>query len=215
MELNTGARVVSLPQHKGMKRSAILRLVKNNVDEKTDFLIDGLKANIADALFEEMTNLSEQQALAHHFNIMRAMKVDELKYRDVFDALLTRTWDRFLEKQDEDFLENPTGKIAALIKSLSDRTTNHYKVLINDTRYRFQTLFQRELDWHPLFPDIYYRAFWQALKETNLSYDERCLVVPLFHRFVMDRYGQILLTANRTLIELKIDTTIQLPTSSQ
>ena len=215
MTVNTEAKVIQLPQKEGERATSVLRLARVRVDEKTDFLIDGLKANIADALFEEMADMDEQEAMARHFNIMRAMKVEEEGYRQEFDRLMGLTWTGFIRAMDDQHIEQPFGVVADMISGYATRTTNHYKVLIQELRFRFQTLLHREIDRHPLYPDLYYRAFWQSLGETKLTYEEKVLTVPLFHRFVMDRYGQILSVANRALVEMKVDTTIQAPTSSQ
>ena len=215
MEVEEGAAIIPLPLKNGGTKAAILELVKRQVDDKTGFLLGGLKDNIADALFEEMSSLDEQAALARHFNIMRAMKVSESDYREKFDELINQTWLKFFDEMDTSHISQPAGEICEYIDPLAKRVANHYKVLIQETRYRFQTLLKREIDHHPLIPDIYYRAFWQALESLSLTYEERSFVLPLFHRCVMDRYGQILSVANRTLIDLKVDITIQSPTSSQ
>ena len=110
---------------------------------------------------------------------------------------------------DDSLISEPSGKVSGLAKQLSHRAANHYKVLIQETRRRFQTLLRRTVVLHPLLPEYYYRCFWQSLAELDLTYEERSFVMPLFHRFVMDRYGQIVSTANQTLIELKVDITIQ------
>lgn len=215
MEVKEGAAIIPLPLRNGGTRAAILGLVKKQVDDKTDFLFGGLKENIADALFEEMTSLDEQEALSRHFNIMRAMKVHETVYRDKFDDLINQIWLNFFKKLDASHLNEPSGEVIEQVELLSRRVANHYKVLIAETRFRFQTLLTREIDEHPLMPRFYYIAFWQSLEGLELTYEERSFIMPLFHRFVMDRYGQILAAANRTLIDLKVDITIQPPTSSQ
>lgn len=215
MDFDSGAKVVPLPQKQSDRAAAVLRLVRVRVDERIEFLIDGLKANIADALFEEMDGMEEQQALSRHFNIMRAMKIEEAAYRQAFDELMGQTWVNFADRMDEDHIDQPFGAVADLMHGYSKRVSNHYKVLIQEVRFRFQTLLQREVGRHPLHPDLYYRAFWQSLRATQLTHEEKLLTVPLFHRFVMDRYGQILSVANRSLVEMKVDTTFQLSTSSQ
>ena len=171
----------------------------------------GLRENIADALFEEMRDLEHQNALSHHFNIMRSMKQGEQQYRDKFDQLMDRTWSLFRKEMEESHIAETSGDIVQNINALSKRTTNHYKVLIQETRYRFQTLLKRPIERHPLQPDLYYKCFWQAMSLMDISYQERSYVLALYHRFVMDRYGQVLGVANRTLIELKVDLTVKLP----
>lgn len=209
MEVKLGADVIPLPLKSGGTRAAILSLVQKRVDEKMDFLMCGLKENIADALFEEMAALDEQEALKRHFNIMRVMKVDEVKYQAKFGELTSHLWNTFPVEMDDSLVAEPSGKVAEMTSLLSCRVANHYKVLIQETRRRFQTLLKRTVDSHPLLPEYYYRCFWQSLAQLELTYEERSFILPLFHRFVMDRYGQIVLTANQTLIELKVDITVQ------
>jgi hypothetical protein len=208
MEVKKGALIIPLPLRNGGTQAAILGLVKKQVDDKTDFLITGLKENIADALFEEMGSLNEESALARHFNIMSAMKVDEALYREKFEDLINQIWLNFFSEMDASHVTEPSGEVSEEIDILSRRVANHYKVLIQETRFRFQTLLKRDVDDHPLMPKFYYKCFWQALETLPLSYEERSFILPLFHRFVMDRYGQILATANRTLIDLKVDITV-------
>ncbi len=215
MEVKQGANVIPLPLKSCGSRAAILDSLKKQVDEKTDFLFEGLTENIADALFEEMDQTEDQSTRNHHFNIMRAMKVDEHKCRDKFNQLVSYSWATFMNTMDTSHIAMPSGDVATQITSLSCRVEIHYKVLISEIRHRFQTLLNRDIGEHPLLPELYYRTFWQALFELGLSHGERSCLLLLFHRFVMDRYGQILTVANRTLIELKVEKTLQLPTSSQ
>lgn len=208
MELEDQGNIIPLPLKKGGTRAAILRLVRGKVEEKTDYLLSGLSENIANALFEEMTGINEEEKLARHFNVMRAVKKGGKQYRDKFHNLGDRLWLTLPDEMDESHILQPTGDVLELMDKFSDRTANHYKVLIQETGQRFQTLCRRSLDRHPLCPDLYYRAFWHSISALDLSYEERCLVLVLFHRFVMDRYGQILAVANQTLIELKVDMTV-------
>ena len=73
-------------------------------------------------------------------------------------------------------------------------------MLINEIGGRFSSLLGRELDDHPLCPDVQYLCFWQAIDTLGLSYDERAMLIPLFHRFVMESYGKVLVVTNQTLI---------------
>ncbi|MFT5804256.1 MAG: hypothetical protein ACI9R8_001296, partial [Candidatus Paceibacteria bacterium] len=52
----------------------VVKRIKSVSDLKMSHLFDGLAANVNDALFEEMQAFEEQDALACHFNIMRALK---------------------------------------------------------------------------------------------------------------------------------------------
>ena len=134
------------------------------------------------------------------------MRRDEPAYHAVFSDLMDRTWESFPSGMDESHIEPPIGEVADWIYAMSCRTENHYKVLLQDLRGRFNTLLQDRQMRHPLLPDIYYRAFWQSLHQMDLTYIERRSVLPLFHRFFMDRYGQIVGLANRTMIRFEIDT---------
>ncbi len=214
-EVKQSADIIPLPLKDGGTQAAILGLVKNRVDRKVEYLLSGLKISIADALFEEMTSLNEEEVLAHHFNIMRETRVSEDVYTEAFNEAAEKLWLSFRKGFDDSHLEQPIGKVSDDIKVMSRQVYNHYKVLIKETRFRFQSLLKREINENPLMPEFYYRVFWQSLNELNLTYREKSYVLKLFHRFVMDRYGQILAAANNTLIEMRIDMTRQAPTSNQ
>lgn len=209
-EVNRGADIIPLPLKEGGTQAAILGLVKNRVDRKVEYLLSGLKINIADALFEEMTSLNEEEVLAHHFNIMRETKTAEQIYTEAFNEASEKLWLSFLRGFDDSHIERPIGKVADDTKLMARHVFNHYKVLIRETRYRFQTLLKREIDETPLMPQYFYQMFWQSMAGLNLSYREKSYVLHLFHRFVMDRYGQVLAAANNTLIEMRVDITRQL-----
>lgn len=215
MEVKKTADVVTLPFGKGGNSKAILKLVKDRVDDKTDYLLSGLHENIADALFEEMVDMEEDAARASHFNIMRAMKVEQRVYRGCFAELTDAIWAAFPDGLSEAAVQPMDLDVAEVMTPLCHRVKVHYKVGIRDVRHRFQTLLQRELTIDPMNPDFYYRCFWLAIQEIDIGRNERLLIMPLFHRFVMDRYGQVLSAASRTLIELKVAATDQFPTSNQ
>lgn len=61
-----------------------MRQVKGGVDNKMNYLFDGLLLNVADALFEEMHGMEESRQLDEHFNITRALKVREDVYQEEF-----------------------------------------------------------------------------------------------------------------------------------
>ncbi len=195
------ANVIRLPQVARQRTLAIIKEVKVNVDQRIMHLFDGLAANVADALFEEMWELDEQQALEHHFNVMRALKMQSPEYRAEFSRLLSELWLIFLNRRGEPVLVQPRGIAETVINSFRSRTESHYKVIINDIRARLSGLLRREIDDYPLCPEMLYFCFWQAISKLELRYDERVMLIPLFHRFVMDRYGQVLAIANQTLIE--------------
>ncbi len=195
------AEIIQLPR--GVKSRALSTItdVISNVNRKLDFLLDGLSANVEHALFEEMWGLDEKDALRHHFNVMRALRVNGSDFRKEFYRLQGKVWQIFLGQRVDPVLNPPRGIAETLITTYKRKTESHYKVLISEIRDRFSMLLWRELDDYPLCPDIYYISFWQAIETLGLSYDERVMLIPLFHRFVMDRYGQVLATANQTLIE--------------
>lgn len=180
---------------------AIIKEVKAEVDEKLSYLFDGLAANVVDALFEEMWGLDEKEALKHHFNVMRALKVQSVAYREEFARLMNETWRTFLRTREMPALETPRGFAGTLITSNRKKIDSYHKMLLKDIRLRLSWLLKRELDDYPLQPEILYLCFWQSIGQLDLNYDERVLLIPLFHRFVMDRYGQVLGVVNRTLIE--------------
>ncbi len=215
MEVKKSADIVALPLGKGGNSAVILNLVKDRVDDKMDYLLSGLHENIADALFEEMLEMGADAARTSHFNIMRAMKVEQSRYRQQFRQRSDSIWAAFPTGLTDTALPPMELDVAEVMNPLCHRVRVHYKVGIRDVQQRFQTLLHRDLTINPLSPDFYYRSFWAALQDLELKREERVLIMPLFHRFVMDRYGQVLGAASRTLIELKVAATDQLPTSSQ
>ncbi len=203
--LQQEAKVIDLPQVARKKTLGIIKEVKGNIDSKLSHLFDGLGENIADALFEEMWGLDEQDALEHHFNVMRALKLQSTLYRREFNRLMKEVWLIFLNKREEPVLKQPRGIAETLITTYRSKTENHYKVLIREIRLRLSRLVNRELDDFPLRPEVFYLCFWQSLEQLDLRYDERVMLIPLFQRFVMDRYGQVLAAANQTLIDHSIE----------
>ena len=198
--------MISTRKKNAQRAIAIIREIKAEVDEKLSHLFDGLAANVADALFEEMRDLDEKEALEHHFNVMRALKVQSVAYRKEFDRLMNDTWRIFLRSRDIPIAETPRGIAGTLIDSYRRKIESSHKMLLNDIRLRLSCLLKSELDAYPLRPEILYLCFWQSIEQLDLNYDERVLLLPLFHRFVMDRYGQVLGVVNRTLIEHAVGT---------
>jgi hypothetical protein len=148
-----------------------------------------------------MWGLDEKDALRHHFNVMRALRVNGSDFRKEFYRLQVQVWQIFVGQREKPILNPPRGIAETLITTYKRKTESHYKVLIGEIRDRLSMLLWRELDDYPLCPEIYYICFWQSIETLGLSYDERVMLIPLFHRFVMDRYGQVLAVANQTLIE--------------
>ncbi len=198
------AQIIRLPGVARKRKAGIVREIKARVDSRLDYLFDGLAANVENALFEEMWDMDEEEALRHHFNVMRALKTQSDDYRQEFHRLMNQVWLIFLRKRREPVLHAPKGIAETLIKPYQSRTESHYKVLIKEIRQRFSRLLQREIDDYPLCPEILYLCFWQSITRLDLRYDERVMLIPLFHRFVMDRYGQVLAVANQILSEYGI-----------
>ena len=79
--LQQEAKVIDLPMVAKQRTMDIVTEIRVNMDGRLDHLFDGLGENVADALFEEMWGLDEQDALEHHFNVMRALKLQSDVYR--------------------------------------------------------------------------------------------------------------------------------------
>jgi Protein of unknown function (DUF1631) len=183
---------------------AIIRDVKSEATEKLHYLFDGLAANVADALFEEMWGRDEQEALEYHFNVMRALRVQSVAYRTEFDHLMSESWVAFLRGQGSStagLADDCPGKV---IRSYRNKIESRHKMLLNDIRLRLSGLLKKEVDNYPLCPEILYINFWCSTGQLDLNYSERLLLLPLFDRFVMDRYGQLLGAVNKKLIEHSI-----------
>ena len=198
--------MISTKKQNVQRAIAIIKEIKAEVDEKLSYLFDGLAANVVDALFEEMWGLDEKEALEHHFNVMRALKVQSLAYRKEFDRLMNETWRIFLLTREMPAVETPRGFAGTLITSNRKKIESYHKMLLQDIRLRLSFLLKRELDDYPLQPEALYLCFWQSIEQLDLNYDERVLLIPLFHRFVMDRYGQVLGVVNRTLVDHAVGT---------
>ena len=179
----------------------IVKAVKSMADEKLSYLFDGLAANVADALFEEMCGMDKNEVLKLHFNVMCALKVGSRIYRKEFDRLMNEAWRVFLRRHTIPSLEMPTGVAGEQIALCRDKVESYHKMLIQDIQDRLSHLLNSKLDDCPLRPGILYLCFWHSIEKLDLNYDERVLLVPLFHRFVMDRFGLVLGVANKTLTE--------------
>lgn len=198
--------MISKRKKNALHAIAIIRDVKVELDRKLSDLFDGLAANAADALFEEMWDLDEKESLEHHFNVMRALKLQSVGYRKEFDRLMNETWRTFLRSRDIPAMEIPGGFAGKLIDSYQDKVESHHKKLLNDIRLRLSCLLKSELHRFPLQPGILFACFWQSIEQLDLIYDERVLLISLFQRYVMDRYGQVLGVVNKTLIEHAVRT---------
>lgn len=195
------ADIIVLPVIDRAKTIQVVKRVKNTVDVKLGYLFDGLSENAADALFEEMYGSDEEDMLARHFNMTRALKVHSAVYRDNYSALMNHSWVNLLNRRDEPALPSPSDDVQLMLKGYADRNQNHYKILLEELRQRFSVLAGSELHFHPMLPGNFYLCFWHATEKLELNHQERCLLVPLFNRFVMDRFGQVLSLSNQSLAE--------------
>ncbi len=183
-----------------LQRQAIVALINKTVVQKFTYLLDGLEENIVDALFEELATLDEEVAKTRHFNVMRCLRTGREAYRERFQKLIVGQvkqivdCDPMLEPESDDRAQD-------IIRQFERKSSIHYKVLISDTRKRLSLVAGRELERFPLTPVTVFAMFWQATAVLELPEDERVVLLPLFHRFVMDRYGQVLAAINRVLSE--------------
>lgn len=184
----------------------VIRCIKGEFDKKLGYLLDGLAVNVADALFEEMWGLDEKEALEYHFNVMRALKEHTAAYRQEFDRLMNETWRIFLRSRDNPPVETPTGVAGKLMTSYRDSFESHHKLLLTDVRLRLSCILKSQLHHYPLQPGNLYLCFWHSIEKLGLNDDERVLLIPLFQRFVMARYGQVLGAVNKILIAHSIGT---------
>lgn len=198
------AQIIKLPSAAAAKRLEAVKRVRAAVEKKMSYLMDGLSINVADALFEEMQDLVEQDALRCHFNIMRSLKTGSRRLREQFTTLTDISWVDLNHCRDVQSVPDAPGDVTALLKGYSDRNLNHYKILLEELRLRFSNLAKREISFHPLLPGNFYLCFWHATEELDLTFQERMLLLPLFNRFVMDRFGQVMGIANQTLVELEV-----------
>jgi hypothetical protein len=205
------ASITDIPPVTREKTLTIVREVKLNVEARLNHLLDGLSENVADALFEEMWALEERDALEHHFNVMRALKLQSGIYRKEFYQRIDRIWVTYLNRQELPELTYPPGNAGTLINSYRLKTESHYKTLIIDLKQRFSTLIGLEMNFYPLRAEVLYICFWRSIERLDLKYDERLMLLPLFQRFVMDRYGQLLAIASHTLSEHSIEPHLEPP----
>lgn len=204
MSTRNTAEIIQLPKAATSKRVAAVKQIRAAVDKKLVHLVDGLSANVADALFEEMHHINEEQALSYHFNIMRALKTDATAMRDEFRTQMNQSWINLVHRKDKQSAADAPQEVAQSLKLYSDKNLNHYKILLEELRLRFCNLSHCEMAFHPLLPGNFYLSFWHATEALELNYQERMLLLPLFNRFVMDRFGQVLSIANQTMVELEI-----------
>ncbi|MFT7686886.1 MAG: hypothetical protein ACI9FB_002234 [Candidatus Azotimanducaceae bacterium] len=198
------AEIIKLPVKHRIETIHIVRQVKGAVDQKVTYLFEGLMTNVVDALFEEIDSADEKGDLTSHFNITRALKTEAMPYTEEFLILMNLSWVNLIKGKDTQPVKDPDDEICFLLKEFSDRNLNHYKILLEELRQRFCVVAGRELDYHPLLPGNFYLCYWHATEKLKLSPVERKLLLPLFNRFVMDRFGQVLSIANQSMVDIGI-----------
>ncbi|MFT4821222.1 MAG: Trp operon repressor [Candidatus Azotimanducaceae bacterium] len=198
------AKVYTLPTAFKGESLAVVKRIKKVVDLKVSYLLDGLAANVNDALFEEMLSIEERDALVCHFNIMRALKTSEVSLYQEFNANMHMSWVHLVNRRDRQSPPGAVAEMGPLLQIYGDKSLNRYKVLLEEVRLRFCSLVKQELVFHPMLPANFYFCFWQATEKFDLTVSERSLLVPLFNRFVMDRFGQILGAVNQSLTALNV-----------
>lgn len=199
------ADVIELPASNRHITREVVKRVKATMDNKLFYLLEGLTTDVTDALFEEMRGMEEQEALASHFNIMRVLKVDAGTYRQEFSDLLNISWTNLVNRRDERAVADAEGQAAKNLQLYSRKHRNHYKILLEEIRQRFCGMTDQDLSFHPMLPANFYLCFWHATASLELNYQERQLVMSLFHRFVMDRFGQVLAAVNDKMSQLDIE----------
>lgn len=200
----TSAQIIRLPDAALNKRISKVKRVRGLVEKKLFSLMGGLGFNVAEALFEEMQHLDEQATMECHFNIMRSLKTESELLQDEMRAQMNHAWVRLIRGRDDQPIPDPPHDITGTLKRYSDKNLRHYKILLEELRLRFSNLADTDLAFHPLLPGNFYLSFWHATEHLTLTYQERKLLLPLFNRFVMDRFGQILAIGNRVLIDLDV-----------
>ncbi|MEX2488081.1 MAG: hypothetical protein WD356_00980 [Pseudomonadales bacterium] len=198
------ADVVQFPSVNDHARLRNVKRIKSVMDNKLFYLLDGLTTDVTDALFEEMRGMDEQDAIASHFNIMRVLKVEAGTYRQEFGDFLERSWSNFVSGKDLPSVSEAEGKAGNLLQMYSRKHQNHYKILLEEIRLRFCNMTGQDLNFHPMLPVNFYLSFWHATRSLSLNNDERLLVMSMFHRFVMDRFGQVLAVVNDRMKALGI-----------
>ncbi len=194
MATQTNAFLV--PEFNQEQAIGIVRKCKSDVEAKLCYLFEGLIRNAPDAMFEEMYSLDTQEAMAHHFNVMRSLKIGQRVFMQEFFTLMNLNWVSLLQGRDVQALPEPMGEVVTLLDQWSKKQSTHYKVILEEVRGRISHLINQETSWHPFVPRNLYLSFWFATEKLELSYDERVLFLRLFNRFIMDRYGQLLFVVN-------------------
>jgi hypothetical protein len=204
--VGNSTEVIQLTVVSREKRIEVIRKVKTVVDQKLAYLMEGLQLNVADALFEEMRHLEEQEALRSHFNIMRAIKVDLDRLLEEQNELMNLGWTNIVQRKDRSAVPAAPGYITSEIKPLCDKHLGNYRIIFEEIDARLAWLARCPITHHPLQPEELFLCFWYATEKLQLTEDERRLLLPLFNRFVLDRLGQLLSVANQSLTQQDIPT---------
>lgn len=183
----------------------ILKAVKSETDTTLKHLLAGLMDNMSEAAFEEMGNADEQDSLERHFNIMRAVKTNQRQFIETFFKSMNQGWMNLLHRKDILAVPDATGDAAVTIDRLQRKICIHYKILLAEVGGRFNTIAGQEMQFHPLVPKNIYLCFWAATEKLNLAPAEGAVMVSLFNRFVMDKVGKLLGSANNQLENQGID----------
>ncbi len=193
----------STSSNKGSNAESInvFRTVKWAADKEVDYLLEGLAANVADALFEAMNNDEQKRALNSHFNVMRGLKLNSGSFREEFSLLMNVSWAALINARDKQAVPDADDEVTELLKAYSDRNLNHHKALLAQIQQKLSRLCHKEMSFHPLLPSNFYLCFWVATEKLGLTHDERCLLIPLFNRFVMDQFDHVLSAAHQALID--------------
>lgn len=198
------AEIIQLPTVAANRRVEMVKKVRAAVEKKLTHLMAGVTVNAEEALFEEMRDLDEERALAVHFNVMRSLRTHQDQLRQEFSSQLNRSWLALLNRRDKQPVPDAPQDMVPMLKAYSDKHLNHYKILLEELRLRFSNLSHQQVSFHPLLPGNFYLCFWHATEAMDLTYQERKLMVTLFHRFVMDRFGQMAAIANQRLVDLDV-----------
>ena len=155
-------------------------------------LLEGLLENASDALFEHAQNESEPIKLQAYFNTMRALKNSAEPMMSRFAELIELSWRDVGNVALFEIDDDAEGKAAEFIKRMSRKTHVLFAPLLADLAITFSQEEPISNYKHPLDPIVISRIFWASTDELKLSIKERLLVLPLFRRFVLDSYGQVL-----------------------
>jgi hypothetical protein len=179
-----------------------IRRVKIAVDKKMSYLLSGFAVNLINSLFDEMEKSDKTRS--KYFNIMRALKTEYAPCIEEYTVLTNLSWVNLIKKKDKSALPEPSSDIARLLARYSKKTTVQHIATLEELRLRFSSLVQTELHYHPLLPANFYLCFWHATERLGLKTEERKLLLPAYHRLVMNRIDEILTVASQSLVDQSI-----------